>query len=97
MKLFSLFIALAFSSAALATPPVFNPKESTCEEIQSALESYGTVIIQKRYLLGQKYFVEASKTKQPCPRYHYSYKVRARTADGIKCRLGYSCEEWSND
>ena len=97
MKLTVQLLVLTFSGMALATPPVFDPKTSTCEEIQLAQESYGTVFIQKRYLLGQKYLVEASKDKISCPRGHYRYKVKARTQDGIKCRLGYACEEYPND
>lgn len=93
MKSFFAALVLTGSLSALATPPTYNPKTSTCEEIQTALENYGTILVQRRYLLGQKYFIEASSTKQKCPRFHYRFKLRLRTADGIKCQMGYYCKE----
>lgn len=94
MKAIIATITLLASISAIATPPVYNPKTATCDEIQTGLENYGTVLIQRRYLLGQIYFIEASSTKQKCPRYHNRFKLKLRTADGIKCNLGYYCKEW---
>lgn len=97
MKLSALIASVTLSLSVFAAPPAFNPKTTTCEEIQTAQTNYGSVLIQKRYLLGQKYFVEAYKTKPECPRFHYRMKFKVRTSEGLKCNLGYSCEEWSND
>lgn len=94
MKHFLATIVLFTSFSSFATPPVYNPKTSTCEEIQTALENYGTILVQRRYLLGQKYFVEASSTKQKCPRYHSRFTLRLRTSNGMKCTMGYYCKEW---
>lgn len=93
-KIFILTAAL-FSFSALADVPAFWPKQVTCEELQASLEQYGQIGIRIKYLLGSD-VIATYKDEPNCGSFQYSSKMKVRTSDGIKCRVGWYCEDYTN-
>lgn len=93
MKTFILGFMLSFS--AIADVPSFLPKTSTCNEIQSAVELYGSVMIKVEYLLGNSEY-QTYPSRPDCDAFHMSRKMKVRTSDGVKCFVGYYCDEVIN-
>lgn len=86
----SMLFVLSFSS--FADVPSFTPKTSTCAEIQAAVAQYGSVGINVKYLFGTSTY-ETFSERVDCGFNQMERKMKVRTSDGVKCFVGYYCDE----
>lgn len=89
-----LFLAL-LSFSAFAEVPAFTPKYSTCSEIQNSIELHGSVLINVKYIFGTAQY-ETFQVEPECDAFHMSRKMKVKTSEGLKCFVGYYCDEMVN-
>ena len=84
------------SFSALAEVPAFWPKQVTCDEIQTSIAQYGSVIINVKYLFGMEAFTVTTE-RQNCRGRYRNSKMRVTTKDYRGCYVGFYCERMEID
>lgn len=92
MRMLVFLVLNVVSLSCFAEAPSFWPKQVTCEQIQTAMTRHGRVGINVKYLLGtETYPVYPHHIN--CEFYEIERKMKVRTLDGLKCFVGYYCDE----